>query len=188
MPGRTPNDALESYTGPIQESLGCIVRGRLTRESAPATLAPATHYLSLNANQPTPLNGIAELFLKISQNYQIIDTAEAGRSRYKVETLGYQYSVETMERREVLIYQWSPTGAGRMTRPHLHVGRRLLQESIKAGNRSYELPKLHMPTGRVAIEDVVRFAITELGAVSRRSDWQEVLERTQSAFEQWKSW
>ena len=187
MPGRTPNDALEAYTSTIQESLGFIVQGRLTRESDPASLEPAVHFLSLNFNRPTPLNGFAELFLRVLQNYQLIDTGEPGQHRYKVVTLGYQYSLETVERREVLIYQWSPEGTGRTTRPHLHVGRRLLRESIEVGDRSVRLPKLHVPTGRVAIEDVVRFAIAELGVTPRRVDWKEVLDRNQLAFEEWKS-
>jgi hypothetical protein len=188
LPGRTPNEAVESYTSPIQESLGCILQGRLTRGSDPASPEPAIHFLSLNFNQPTPLNGFPELFLRFLQNYQVIDTGEPGRRRYKVVTLGYQYSLETTDRRELLIYQWDPRGTGGTTRPHLHVGRRLLQERIVVGERRYELPKFHIPTGRVAIEDVVRFAITEMDVTPRRTDWETVLDRNQTNFEQWKSW
>ncbi len=114
------------------------------------------------------------------------DALEAYTSTIQ-ESLGFIYSLETVERREVLIYQWSPEGTGRTTRPHLHVGRRLLRESIEVGDRSVRLPKLHVPTGRVAIEDVVRFAIAELGVTPRRVDWKEVLDRNQLAFEEWKS-
>jgi hypothetical protein len=37
-----------------------------------------------------------------------------------------------------------------------------------------ELINAHFPTGRIALEDVLRLAITEFGVRPPRSDWAEV--------------
>lgn len=50
------------------------------------------------------------------------------------------------------------------------------------------LHRAHLPTGRIAIEDLLRIAITEFGARPRRTDWQEVLDQTQGGYEAWRTW
>jgi hypothetical protein len=44
------------------------------------------------------------------------------------------------------------------------------------------------PTGHVALEQVLRLAVAELGVKPLRTDWSEVLGGTQTAFEEWRSW
>lgn len=41
---------------------------------------------------------------------------------------------------------------------------------------------LHLPTGRVSIEAVVRFLIQELDGEPRREDWEEVLDDAERPF------
>lgn len=48
--------------------------------------------------------------------------------------------------------------------------------------------KLHIATGRVAFEDVVRFLITELNVVPRQLDWESVLNEAMEAFLEWRTW
>ncbi|CAA9563974.1 MAG: hypothetical protein AVDCRST_MAG73-3986 [uncultured Thermomicrobiales bacterium] len=36
--------------------------------------------------------------------------------------------------------------------------------------------KLHVPTGPIALQDILRFAIVELGVAPRRAGWREVLD------------
>lgn len=69
---------------------------------------------------------------------------------------------------------------GQEQRPHLHVGAAM-------GPNAATILGGHVPTGRVAMEDVLRLLI-ELGVQPRRDDWQAVLDETQSAFERWRSW
>jgi hypothetical protein len=51
----------------------------------------------------------------------------------------------------------------------------------------WPLRKAHLPTGRVALEDVVALAI-ELGAKPLRRDWRTVLVQTRAAFHRWRTW
>jgi hypothetical protein len=50
------------------------------------------------------------------------------------------------------------------------------------------LHKLHLPTGRVSIEAVVRFLIEDLDVVPRRRDWSAVLDRHEEAFRRSRTW
>jgi hypothetical protein len=50
------------------------------------------------------------------------------------------------------------------------------------------LHKLHLPTGRVALEAVVRFLILDLDVVPRRDDWRSVLDRHEEQFRQARTW
>jgi hypothetical protein len=50
------------------------------------------------------------------------------------------------------------------------------------------LHKLHLPTGRVSIEAVVRFLIEDLDVVSRRDDWRIILDRHEEAFRRSRTW
>jgi hypothetical protein len=51
-----------------------------------------------------------------------------------------------------------------------------------------EVRKAHFPTGRLAFEDVLRLVITQFGVIPLRDDWETMLERTQAAFEDWRTW
>lgn len=50
-------------------------------------------------------------------------------------------------------------------RPHMHVKAARSIENTPISN-------LHIPTGRVLIEDIVRFLIEDLGIDAIRSDWE----------------
>jgi hypothetical protein len=48
--------------------------------------------------------------------------------------------------------------------------------------RDFSPAKLHIPSGWVTIENVVRFLLTELAAKPLRRDWREVLARSEEQF------
>jgi hypothetical protein len=108
--------------------------------------------------------------------------AEGARGPWKVETRAYSYALCGVEGAELLAYHWHPETEeeGRRVRePHLHV------RDPRAPR--WPLRKAHLPTGRVALEDVVVLAI-ELGAKPLRRDWRVVLVRTRAAFHRWRTW
>lgn len=82
---------------------------------------------------------------------------------------------------EILSYHWHPSGRSAVTWPHLHLG----QAGI--GHHA-TLLAAHMPTGRVALEEVIRLAIVDLGVEPRRRDWPDVIRESQEAFEEWRTW
>jgi len=60
--------------------------------------------------------------------------------------------------------------------PHFH-----LYEG--AGIDEHGVQQAHCPTGRVAVEDVLRLVIEEFAIEPLREDWNEVLTQRQSPFE-----
>jgi hypothetical protein len=94
--------------------------------------------------------------------------------RYKVTTLSYLYTLFDANGREVLGYHWQPEE--KVAHPHLHVG---------PGAEARRLSrKVHLPTGRIALEALLRCAIEDLGVDRERDDWDKVLAKSQADFEQ----
>jgi hypothetical protein len=48
--------------------------------------------------------------------------------------------------------------------------------------------KLHIPSGRVAFEDVIRFLIEEVAVIPKLDDWQAVLADALEAFVEHRTW
>jgi len=45
-----------------------------------------------------------------------------------------------------------------------------------------------LPTGRISLEEILRYAIAELGVKTRRKNWVEILDRNQQLLEDWRAW
>jgi hypothetical protein len=65
-----------------------------------------------------------------------------------------------------------------MTAPHLHLG-----AGAAEGRLRPDLAGAHLPTGHIALQDVLRLAIAELGVRPTRPDWDDVLRTTREAYE-----
>ena len=113
--------------------------------------------------------------------YRIITDDREGYGSYRVTTRGYAYSLQDSSGRGMLDYHWHPTGRSDETRPHLHVGSHQLTDDAVLTN------KLHIPTGRVTLEDAVRAAIG-LGAEPLVDDWDDRLTLSESPHKLYRSW
>ena len=76
-----------------------------------------------------------------------------------------------------MAYHWHPTERSDVMFPHLHLG-----PGAKA--EQSELMKAHLPTGGIALEDVLRLAIRDFAVRPRRRNWAEILDSTQTAVEE----
>jgi hypothetical protein len=121
------------------------------------------------------------LKLEISHRF-VVRRMDGPRSLWTASTDEYAYRISD-ERDDVLAeWHWHP-----MTQlsdddapwPHLHA---------YGARDSLTLHKLHLPTGRVALEAVVRFLIGDLAVVPRRTDWRAVLDRAEAHFREQRSW
>ncbi len=85
---------------------------------------------------------------------------------------GYAYSLDDADGREILAYHWDPRRSSHVRRPHLHLGAgaRLGREDLLGS---------HLPTGFVAVQDLLLFAIRDLGVRPLRPDWESVLEQAE---------
>lgn len=89
---------------------------------------------------------------------------------YRCRTDKYTYSVFDDQQNEVASWHWHPET---YRSPHVHVR---------------EARGLHIPTGRVTFESVVRFLIEDLGVQEARQDWDSVLNDQEDRHLTWRTW
>jgi hypothetical protein len=178
LAGRTPAEAVGAFIGPLQQALDCLTPTVLN-VSGGYFAADRPHALTLGDGDPVALQGSERLGLSVAQNYRLVEF-EGPRGPWKVQTIAYFYELRRGDH-ELLAYHWHPQGASRYTSPHLHLG-------AGAEIAFAPLHRVHLPTGRIAVEELLRIAITEFGARPRRGDWEEVLDRTQTGYESWRTW
>jgi hypothetical protein len=78
---------------------------------------------------------------------------------------------------EIFSYQWHPDPAQKVTIPHVHFSKG--EERIR---------RTHLPTGRISIESIAEFLICDLEVKAGRRDWEDVLTKNRTLFEQNRSW
>lgn len=172
-----PQDAVNNFLAPLQKALSCVTKSVFDVQGGyKPTEKP--HVLLLNRGDGIHLTG-TQLRLNITQQYQVVERAgEAGP--WKVNTLAYRYRIEEGASGELIAFHWHP-GSPAIDFPHIHIG-----PAARPENKL--LQSMHIPSGRVAIEACLRMLIEEMGVKPLRQDWEQILETTQGAFEQWKTW
>jgi hypothetical protein len=178
LAGKTPALAVEAFLAPLRRSISCLTKTVLNVGGGYHT-SDAPHVLVLGDGDPVSLTHSVGLHLSITMQYRLVE-APGARGPWKVQTVAYFYVLADGNDDEIIAYHWHPYVG--VTTPHLHVR--------AANHPNYpDIPKAHFPSGRVSIEEVLRLAIEEFGATSiRPTDWEEILEESQSAFEAWRSW
>lgn len=179
MAGRSPHEAFRNFLDPLQRAVSCVTRDVIYHQGGHFP-HPVPHVLTLGKARLVKLAGRGGIHLSMIMHYRLVP-AEGERGPWKVSTVAYYYNLHDAGGKEIISYQWHPESRSSATNPHLHLGAGAL-----VGHA--ELAKAHLPTGRVALEDVIRIAITDLGADPLRPDWQEVLAESQRAFEDWRTW
>ena len=138
------------------------------------------------------------LRLSVSQDYRVSSIPESNNSlRYRIGTSAYRYTVLDEQERELLAWHWEPEGRGDRLRPHLHVayGRGpaasiILPTPSGISESSFpeiDVPGRHILTGRVLLEDVIRFLIKELG-VRGRDGYEAILRDNVRWFLENRTW
>jgi len=166
LAGRTPREAVDDFLEPLKEVVGCVTDaglvGRIRRAGGPY---PATFQSGFAI-----LNRVASLLpmrLELTHSYYVVPS-DGEPGPWRVITAGWIYDLADSRDEPIVAFHWHPEGSGRVTRPHIHA---------HGQHDTVELHKLHFPTGRVSIDDVVRFLIDDLDVIPRRSDWESVLAR-----------
>lgn len=178
MAGQTDYEAVQNYLDPLSRAISCITPAVLNNRGG-YRASERPHTLTLSED-PVRLASNEIFFLSLTQYYRAIDVpGDADRGPWKVTIDGYEYSIDDAEGHEILAFPWHPATAPAF--PHLHlsagasIGRKGLQEA-------------HIPTGRIAIESMIRLLIADFGVKALRDDWAEVLDDTQVRFEQYRTW
>jgi hypothetical protein len=175
LPGRTPFEAVESYAAPIRETLSCITKAVLGY-SGGVYPSPTNHNLCFVGKPVARLNG-TRLSLFFSQNYSLVQTVE---QTWKVQTEGYFYRLDDEHSAEILSYHWHPQVPDEPY-PHMHLKK-------GSGIGRSELQRAHIPTGRMAIENIVLFVVRDFGVEPLREDWEQIVRTNLEIFERYRTW
>ena len=117
------------------------------------------------------------MFLNVELTLRVDDRPEP-RLETTRATYTYQAGRGLDESRPVFSYQYDRNSASPYPRCHLHVHAE--RPEHHAGAKAF--PRLHLPTRRISLEQVVWHLIQEHGVQPRRSDWHEVLWRHEEWF------
>ncbi len=193
MAGKTETEAVKNYVAPLQRVVSCATKAVLD-VSGGTYASDRPHALTFGDALPQKLKG-ANVYLAITQRYRVIrEEEDPDRGPWRVTIDQYVYTLSALpgrdksERPETLLsYQWHPHPRAKYNYPHLHLGPASgIGSSAHAAARLTD--KSHVPTGRVAVEDVIRFAITQLNVEPLRDDWEQVLDEAQKRHERYRSW
>ncbi len=169
---------------PFRQALACLTDAYLADER-PANRRAALLFPAANANrgyirlasQHPQLRGIGFLEFRFIHGYTLAQHDEG----WDAHTTSYAYEFQHPDGREIVAYHYEPGPNSRVKTPHCHV---------RGLTGPLPLSKAHFPTGRISIEEIIRFAITELGVPPRypHGDWQARLDQTAAAFFAQRRW
>lgn len=128
--------------------------------------------------------GPSGLFLDVAHMFMITEVTPTGTKRqWRVTTRMYEYRLLDRDQTELLVYHWQP-GAdfGGPDYPHVHVSATLNARVDAITELPIDLHALHIATGRVSLEAVVRMLIDEFHIKPRRVDWRELLDKSEAVF------
>lgn len=159
---RTDSDAKHRFLSVLNKSLSTVSSAIWVVGTTDSSL---TAFTTPPAVKLRCRSGSA-LFLRSTIRFEYVADNRFSPVERKVSTKYYAHTVGTSDCLSPQLYswEWSTTET-----PHLHVHR---------GDPEFRgLGKLHIPTGRVYFEDVLRFLLAEHEVVPKRSDWEEVIAR-----------
>jgi hypothetical protein len=169
LPAGSAAEAAEGQRARIAQALSCLTRSHVISSGLhlPAVQPRA---VVLSDGDAVALRGNAGLTLSVAEHFSLAQVTDGW------STVRTAYFIELGQRGgdELLAFHWHPVGASRVRTPHLHVG-----AEVRIGSRW--LPKVHVPTGAVALQDVLTLCIEELEVEPIRDDWRVVLERSRES-------
>jgi hypothetical protein len=172
MTGSSPREAIRNFLTTLQQAISCVTDAVVVIRGVPAQAATRLE-LTLNNGHPSPLSGDSRIAIRASQYIRVLESADPV-APWSVSAVSYLYSLDEAEGQEILGYHWHPNQDTPITFPHLH-----LRAGARVGRAEFD--KAHLPTGYIAIEDVLRLAIRDFGVRPRRRNWAALLDRTQRA-------
>ncbi len=173
--GNTPDEAFRAYAERVNHTLGCIASERVSITRTAGFDVGVVYTLALNRGAPVRLKGATPLNLSAGQRCRIVEDTTHDDGPYWVQVVDYWYVISNVTEREILTFHWTSEANPSVatTTPHLHVGSVSISDTAPLNPKTFN--KLHIPTGYVSLQSVVRFLITDAGVPARRANWAEAL-------------
>ncbi len=140
---------------------------------------------------PVHQAGRTGLLFDLRHQFRLVESEPRNRRpEWRVSTVSYQYRVLDVRRRELLVWHWQPgEDFDGPDRPHLHVSAKLMANTSPHDDtqiNEIDLDTLHLATGRVSIEAVVRTLIEDFHVAPRQpakgQRWDQILDRAEATF------
>ena len=175
MAGRTPAEAFKEFRKLVQEAIACFAHTRVTGTSSePDKLG----ILTVNHGKPLSLKSTgAPVEITCSISYEIFQAKDSDDGQWRVSTRSYIHTV-TLGQELAVEFHWHPDDGSNVWYPHIHP--RLAGSGRDRGG-------MHIPTGRVLIEDVLVFAY-ERGAEPLKDDWERIVSNVKQRIASEATW
>lgn len=117
---------------------------------------------------------------------QTLEAKQIKPKQYRLRTLAYAYRIgQGPDRDNNWFARWEYNSRDFLPdalhpRHHCH-----LPGSIDFAGETFDLAKMHIPTGWVTVEEVIRFLIHELKVRPKKSHWDTRLRRSEEKFREW---
>ena len=168
LDARTPHAAVAAFQSDLCLALSCLTQIVPQVEwYGQADVLTAT----LAGDATVPVTSTAALRFGMTLQYRVVQ--DSSSRAWAIRMAAYEYTVTDSADHELLVYHWHPEWKGEIAFAHLHPEWHLLAAAYK-GVFSHR----HLPTGGIALEEVVWMLIEELGVQPRREDWRSKLTET----------
>ena len=109
---------------------------------------------------------------------QVCDGVPQNDGQVQLRTLSYKYTLTAEDEVEPLFrWEFGRQLPGLYCRHHLHGA-----VPLQIGRHALSLNDLHLPTGHVRVEEVLRFCLADLGVRPRSEGWDRILRDSYKRF------
>ena len=125
--------------------------------------------------------------LFLAQTLEAEETVVNGLQKYRLRTLRYAYRITegpTLDSRWLIRWEYESPKIRPLLRPRHHIH---INTGVNCFGDRFTLncSELHVPSGWIAIEEVIRFLIQELGLDPKSPDWDRHLHESEEKFREW---
>lgn len=169
MPGRNELAAWRAFKQPIERAVGCL---DMTARLVERRFDDGLRFI---ASSREGISVTKALRLRFSMQLEPVQAEGV----WRMTTRKYDYTISPSAAPATVVFgwHWHPESRRSPIRyPHVHVP------------AATAFSTRHIPTGRVALEDVIEFAFADLGAVPAYAGAREVLDEVSAIHKQHRTW
>lgn len=179
LTGRTPTEVFVQFRDHIAQLFNRTITG--ARLTTPQIVGErSTIYLRDTAGLSAALYSTSYRLYAA----QTLQATQVNKNEWRLKTLKYTYRIEQETTKELLThfrfeYESRTLNKTLYPRYHLHLPK------LRSVNGDLDYESLHIPTGWVTIEDVIRFCIVELKVKPNSANWDDLLWASEEKFREW---